>query len=93
VIPALVHHLRQGGVGVWQGQLSRSRRRDGASNPYPWLGNVRELQNELRRIVALAEPDAVLRPDALSLQILRTAPTNNGTNGRALAVPCDRRRT
>ena len=29
---------------------------------YPWPGNIRQLQNELRRMVALAEPDAVLTP-------------------------------
>ena len=32
----------------------------------PWPGNIRQLQNELRRMVALAEPDAVLTPAALS---------------------------
>ena len=29
---------------------------------FPWPGNVRQLQNELRRMVALAEQDAVLTP-------------------------------
>ena len=29
---------------------------------FAWPGNVRQLQNELRRMVALAEPDAVLTP-------------------------------
>jgi len=32
----------------------------------PWPGNIRQLQNELRRMVALAEPDAVLTPAMLS---------------------------
>jgi two-component system response regulator HupR/HoxA len=39
---------------------------------YAWPGNVRQLQNEIRRMVALAEPGAVLRPDGLSVDILRT---------------------
>jgi hydrogenase-4 transcriptional activator len=39
---------------------------------YAWPGNVRQLQNEIRRIVALAEPGAVLRPDVLSSDIVKT---------------------
>jgi two-component system response regulator HupR/HoxA len=39
---------------------------------YAWPGNVRQLQNEIRRIVALAEPGAVLRPDVLSGDIVKT---------------------
>ncbi|HXE80879.1 MAG TPA: sigma 54-interacting transcriptional regulator [Vicinamibacterales bacterium] len=33
---------------------------------YAWPGNVRELANEVRRLAALAEPDAVLMPEHLS---------------------------
>ena len=29
---------------------------------YRWPGNVRQLQNEMRRMVALAEPDSTLLP-------------------------------
>ena len=32
----------------------------------PWPGNIRQLHNEIRRMAALAEPDAVLTPAALS---------------------------
>jgi len=46
---------------------------------YAWPGNVRQLQNEIRRIVALAEPGTVLRPDVLSDDIVKT------TAGVALA--------
>jgi transcriptional regulator with PAS, ATPase and Fis domain len=35
-----------------------------------WPGNVRQLQNEVRRIVALAEPDSVIPPGVLSPEIL-----------------------
>src|SRR6185503_10048078 len=38
-----------------------------------WPGNVRQLQNEIRRMVALAEPGTVLRPDVLTPDIFRTA--------------------
>jgi transcriptional regulator with PAS, ATPase and Fis domain len=34
-----------------------------------WPGNVRQLQNEIRRIVALAEPGSTLHPDVLSAEI------------------------
>ena len=33
---------------------------------YRWPGNVRQLANEVRRLVALAEPGAVLMPEHLS---------------------------
>ena len=33
---------------------------------YRWPGNVRQLQNEMRRMVALAEPTPTLTPSALS---------------------------
>jgi hydrogenase-4 transcriptional activator len=39
---------------------------------HAWPGNVRQLQNEIRRIVALAEPGTVLRPDVLSGDIVQT---------------------
>jgi hydrogenase-4 transcriptional activator len=41
---------------------------------YRWPGNIRQLQNELRRMVALAEPNSTLTPDAISDQILDTLP-------------------
>ena len=37
-----------------------------------WPGNVRQLQNEIRRMVALAEPNAVLTPDDLSEEVFNT---------------------
>lgn len=46
---------------------------------YAWPGNVRQLQNEIRRMVALAEPGAVLGPDVLSADIFKT------TSGLAFA--------
>jgi DNA-binding NtrC family response regulator/tetratricopeptide (TPR) repeat protein len=51
---------------------------------YSWPGNVRQLANELRRIVALAENGAVIMPEHLSSYIVasrRTVPASD----RALA--------
>ena len=42
---------------------------------YAWPGNVRQLANELRRLVALAEPDAVLMPEHLSAALVATRRT------------------
>ncbi len=36
---------------------------------FPWPGNVRQLANEVRRMVALAEPDGTLTPALLSAEI------------------------
>ena len=51
---------------------------------YRWPGNVRQLANELRRMVALAEPNAVLMPAHLSEDIVasrRTIPVGNPPRG------------
>ena len=36
---------------------------------YSWPGNIRQLANEVRRMVALSEPDATLTPSLLSAEI------------------------
>ena len=41
---------------------------------YRWPGNVRQLQNELRRMVALVEPGATLEPDMIAEEILAALP-------------------
>ena len=46
---------------------------------YKWPGNIRRLSNEIRRMVALAEPGAVLMPEHLSPEIAasrRTVPAD-----------------
>ena len=42
---------------------------------YRWPGNVRQLANELRRMVALAEPGAMLTPAHLSKDIVASRRT------------------
>src|SRR5262249_55900699 len=58
---------------------------------YRWPGNVRQLQNEVRRMVALAEPNSTLEPDAISADILGAMPQLRpvGANGREIAVALD----
>jgi DNA-binding NtrC family response regulator len=49
---------------------------------HKWPGNVRQLANEIRRLVALAEPGAVLMPEHLSADIRasrRTIPATERT--------------
>ena len=41
---------------------------------YRWPGNVRQLHNEISRMVALVEPNAVLQPDMISDEILSGLP-------------------
>ena len=55
---------------------------------YRWPGNVRQLQNEVRRMVALAEPGSTLLPEAISDDILGALPIfrHPPGNGREVSV-------
>ena len=55
---------------------------------YRWPGNVRQLQNEVRRMVALAEADSTLLPHAISDEILGALPIFRPApaDGREIAV-------
>ena len=69
-IPPLVQHYLERGI-----QESRKAGLRFAEETmeylvlYRWPGNVRQLANEVRRLVALAEPGAVLMPEHLSHDI------------------------
>jgi DNA-binding NtrC family response regulator len=56
---------------------------------YRWPGNVRQLQNEIRRMVALTESNTTLMPHAISDDILGALPDLRKTpiNGSEIAVP------
>ena len=57
---------------------------------YSWPGNVRQLQNELRRMVAFAEPNSVLMAADISDDILSVTPVPalvSAARGREIAVP------
>jgi DNA-binding NtrC family response regulator len=74
-IPALVHHfVNRAAAEFSKGRVSVAEETMEHLLLYPWPGNVRQLQNELRRMVALAEPDTVLEPAALSEPVRRAAP-------------------
>ncbi len=69
-IPALVHHfVTRASADYRKGQIRVAENTMEQLLLFPWPGNVRQLHNELRRMVALAEPDAVLTPRALSPEI------------------------
>jgi len=55
---------------------------------YRWPGNVRQLQNEIRRLVALAEPNSTLAPEMISGDILDALPIfrRPGVNDHELSV-------
>jgi DNA-binding NtrC family response regulator/tetratricopeptide (TPR) repeat protein len=55
---------------------------------YPWPGNIRQLSNEISRMVAMAEPDNELTPDHLSPALREeTEQLKRRANGLELAVP------
>jgi len=55
---------------------------------YRWPGNVRQLHNEIRRIVALAEPNTTILPEAISDEILGALPIfrHPVVNGHELSI-------
>jgi DNA-binding NtrC family response regulator/tetratricopeptide (TPR) repeat protein len=89
-VPALVHQFAARAAA----EFSKGRVRIAEETMehlllYGWPGNIRQLNNELRRMVALAEVDAVLTPSSLSLQVLRATPeaAPQTAGGQELAVP------
>ena len=89
-IPGMVHHFVAVAAREHQkGHLQVSEDTMERLLLYRWPGNVRQLQNELRRIVALAEPNSTIEPDAISASILGAMPDlrHTGINGREIAIP------
>ena len=69
-IPPLVHHyLRKYGDEQRKGRLTLGDETLEYLLLFSWPGNVRQLANEVRRMVALAEPDAPITPALLSPEI------------------------
>jgi len=80
-IPGLVHHF----VAKAAGEFHKGRVRVAEETMerlllYTWPGNVRQLQNELRRMVALADVDSTLTPSTLS-KTIRQETMRVGSNG------------
>ena len=89
-IPALVNHfVARAAEEFRKGNLSVAEETMERLILYRWPGNVRQLQNELRRMVALAEPHSTLTPDAISDQILGALPfaRPERVNDHEIAVP------
>jgi DNA-binding NtrC family response regulator len=78
-IPPLVdHYVRKYGDEQKKGRLTLSDETFEYLLLYGWPGNLRQLANEVRRMVAMAEPDSTLTPAHLSPEIQssrRTIPT------------------
>jgi DNA-binding NtrC family response regulator len=69
-IPTLLqHYLRRFGIEQKKGELTLSDETLEYLLLYSWPGNIRQLANEVRRMVALAEPDSTLTPALLSAEI------------------------
>jgi hydrogenase-4 transcriptional activator len=91
-IPALVNHfVARAAAEFGKGHLRIAEETMEYLLLFSWPGNVRQLQNELRRMVAFAEPDVVLSPSALSQEIRRAVPrvTSRSNGGPELAVSLD----
>ena len=69
-IPPLVeHYLRKYGEEFKKGRPTVSDEALEYLLLYSWPGNLRQLANELRRMIALADANAVLTPAMLSLEL------------------------
>ena len=91
-IPTLVqHYIRRYGEEQKKGQLTLSDDALEYLLLYSWPGNIRQLANEVRRMVALAEPNSTLTPPLLSTEIQasrRTIPAAPGAQP-AVHLPLD----
>jgi DNA-binding NtrC family response regulator len=89
-IAPLVHHfVSRAAQEFGKGRLRVSEEAMEHFLLFPWPGNVRQLQNEVRRMAALAEPDSVITPATLSQEIRHaTARTLSRLTGDLeLAIP------
>jgi hydrogenase-4 transcriptional activator len=89
-IPPLAHHFALRAAA----EFSKGRIRIAEETMenlllYHWPGNIRQLHNEIRRMVALADADAVLKPAALSQEIRRATARQSQRNAGQIAVSLD----
>jgi DNA-binding NtrC family response regulator len=87
-IPALVHHfVAKAAAEFGKGRIRVADETMERLCLFSWPGNVRQLQNELRRMVALADADTTLTPPALSKPIRQeTMRAVSSGNGPEIAV-------
>jgi DNA-binding NtrC family response regulator/tetratricopeptide (TPR) repeat protein len=76
-IPALVNHFVMLAAEEFHKQHIRlSEETMERLTLHTWPGNVRQLQNEIKRMVALADPNSVLQPHAVSPDIFKATATS-----------------
>jgi DNA-binding NtrC family response regulator len=74
-IPGLVNHfVARAALESQKGHLTIAEETMERLILYRWPGNVRQLQNELRRMVAMSEPNSTLQPNAIAAEILGALP-------------------
>ena len=89
-IPPLARHfLRRYAREMTRGQLDPSRDALTGLLVYDWPGNVRQLANEIRRIVAMAEPDDSITPHQLSPEVREAPGMARNDRDTADRVPTD----
>ncbi|HSB12224.1 MAG TPA: sigma 54-interacting transcriptional regulator [Blastocatellia bacterium] len=97
-IPALInHYMNQYQEESAKRDIRLSEEAVDLMVVYDWPGNVRQLCNEVRRIVTYSESGAIVTPDALSSEIARAArevePDSGSHRRLAEAVPASADRT
>ena len=89
-IPSLVRHfLRRYGREMNRGGLDLSRDALTCLLLYDWPGNVRQLANEIRSFVAMAEPNDTITPYQLSPEVRAAPGAARGDRGAAARAPKD----
>ena len=87
-LPSLVHHfVTKAAIEYRKGQIRIAENTMERLLLAPWPGNIRQLQNELRRMIALADADAILTPAALSSDVAGAAEDAAAQRDQALVPP------
>jgi DNA-binding NtrC family response regulator/tetratricopeptide (TPR) repeat protein len=69
-LPSLVHHfVTKAALEYRKGQIRIAENTMERLLLAPWPGNIRQLQNELRRMIALADAHEILTPGSLSADV------------------------
>jgi DNA-binding NtrC family response regulator len=88
-IPTLVYHfVARAARDLGKGQIRVAEETMERFLLYPWPGNIRQMQNEIRRVVTLADVDGVITPDILTHDIRKAGPRPaSRRDGSELTVP------
>jgi DNA-binding NtrC family response regulator len=81
------HYLRRCGDELKKGRLTISDETLEYLLLYSWPGNLRQLANEIRRVVAMADPNATVTPAMLSPQIQASRRTIPAADPTGPSVP------